>query len=237
MTHDAGTLPSGFKRAVFKTAYELTKKRFWLLAWLLTIATLPQIFNILIAVVEGVIEAVARSGGEEPSFGVFSIVAGLISLACSLLSIPFMAGFYWASLRLVRGEEATLGDVLSQLRHFWSYLFGGILYALGVLGGLLLLIVPGLIWAVKWSFYQFPIMDEGLKAGAALKRSGDLTRGAKWQVFGFFLLLLALNVAGLLAFVVGLLFTVPMSYVAMAVFYDKLKLRATLLTPNLVVEG
>ena len=46
-----------------------------------------------------------------------------------------------------------------------------------------------------------------------------------YLLFGFFLVLLGLNILGALAFLIGLLVTIPVSGMAMAVLYDRLRNR------------
>ena len=48
----------------------------------------------------------------------------------------------------------------------------------------------------------------------AMKESMRVTRGYKWYLLGFALVLTLLNVLGLLAFVVGLLVSIPVSLLA-----------------------
>jgi len=234
MTHPAEKLPSGFKRSLLKEAYALTKERYWKLTWWLTLATLPQIVIFLLAIGVGVVAAV--NGAEidsEKTETPFSLFVDGISLLAGVASLPLIGGLYWAILHLVRGEEGSARDLWTQCRKFWDYLFGYILFSLGILGGFLLLIVPGIVWSLKWSFYPFAICDENCGPLAALKRSGDLTRGAKRQLFLFFFLLVCLNILGTLAFVIGLAFTLPMSCVALVLFYEKLKVRHALLVQHL----
>lgn len=56
---------------------------------------------------------------------------------------------------------------------------------------LLLMVVgiPMIYFLVKWSLYNQCIIIENLSAIAALRRSGELTRGKWWQFFGMYLLL------------------------------------------------
>ena len=55
--------------------------------------------------------------------------------------------------------------------------------------------------------------------------SSKVTKGAKWDLFVFSLLLVAINIGGALCFLVGLLITVPMSAVSWAFVYRKLVAR------------
>lgn len=62
-------------------------------------------------------------------------------------------------------------------QRFWAYIGQSILAGLGVILGLLLLIVPGLILAARWSLAAPLLIGEQKPAIEALKESWELTRG------------------------------------------------------------
>lgn len=62
-------------------------------------------------------------------------------------------------------------------------------------------------------------MNDGV---AALRRSAEITRGNRWQLFGFLIVLLLLNIVGLLALVIGVLITSAVSILALAHVYRRL---------------
>jgi uncharacterized membrane protein len=89
--------------------------------------------------------------------------------------------------------------------------------------GLVLLIVPGVIVAIVFAFYGFHIVDTGSTDPiGALRRSAEITRGHRWQLFLFGLLLIGLNLLGILLLVVGVLFTSGISLLAVAYVYRRL---------------
>ncbi len=69
------------------------------------------------------------------------------------------------------------------LRLFFSYLWIAILSALIIIGGLILLVIPGIIWAINYSLAIYPLIAENLKGRRALKRSRELVRNYWWPVF------------------------------------------------------
>src|SRR5581483_10241008 len=97
------------------------------------------------------------------------------------------------------------------LRGFLPYLLTSILFALIVAGGLVLLIVPGVVWMLQFGFATFVSVDRCLDPIGCLRASSQLTRGVKGRLLGFVLAAIALNLLGCLALGVGLLFTVPMT--------------------------
>ncbi len=55
--------------------------------------------------------------------------------------------------------------------------------------GLILFIVPGIYWALKFGLYDLCLVDKNLAAGAALRMSAELTKGVKWQFLFLYLIL------------------------------------------------
>jgi len=74
---------------------------------------------------------------------------------------------------------------------FWRYTWTGILYFLIVLGGLFLLIIPGIIWGIRYVFAPFLVIMDGISGREALSSSKAITKGrmgsmfAREFVFGF----------------------------------------------------
>jgi hypothetical protein len=64
-----------------------------------------------------------------------------------------------------------------------------VLVLFGILGGLLLFVLPGVYLAVAWQLAVPALLFEGLVGSAALRRSRELLRGRWWQALGLFLLL------------------------------------------------
>ena len=118
-----------------------------------------------------------------------------------------------------KGNFQTFSPVILS---FFDYLIGSILYGLIVVVGLILLIIPGIIWAIKFQFFDYLIVDKGLGPIDALEKSSDITRGVKWDLFAFGILLAIINILGFLCLVVGLFVTIPVTLVAMAFVYREL---------------
>jgi uncharacterized membrane protein len=77
-----------------------------------------------------------------------------------------------------------------------------------------LLIVPGVILGLMFLFTTLIVIERELGPIEALSESNCLTRGHKWPLLGFMLLLLLVNLLGLLALVVGLLVSIPVTTLA-----------------------
>ena len=116
-----------------------------------------------------------------------------------------------------------VGD-LFKVDGYGPYILASMLFVLGFDVGLILCIVPGIIFAATFGFYGFVIVERGDGVGwsTRCKASADLTRGNRWQLFGLGLVLLLINVVGLLACGVGLIFTLGITIIAWAYIYRAL---------------
>jgi hypothetical protein len=72
----------------------------------------------------------------------------------------------------------------SALRRAHSLLWAAIVYALGIVFGLILLVVPGLLAAARWCLMAPIIVLENQRGGDALARSSSLVRGRTGTVLG-----------------------------------------------------
>ncbi len=104
-----------------------------------------------------------------------------------------------------------------------KYIIATILYAAIVVGGLILLIVPGVYFAIKYQFYAYFIVDKNMGAIESLKKSGNITKGSLMNLFLFGLISAALSILGLLAFGIGLLVVIPVISVSSAYIFRKLQ--------------
>ena len=170
---------------------------------------------------------------EENSQTGLLLVIGLMYLAFLLgwilLSTLLQMGLLKIWLKFVDGEKPEFGDLFGQYPVFFKYLLASILYGLIIFVGTILLIIPGIIWAIKYMFFGYLIIDQKMGAIEALKASGKITMGYKWDLFVFGILFALINIAGALCCFIGLLATVPTTMIAWAYLYRKLLAQVELL--------
>jgi len=176
----------------------------------------------LITIIPTFLQLVTQGDAPGLSF-ILSIVSGVLQLIIEM-------GMIKIALKFADNTKAELGDLFSCLPLFFKYLGSSILYGLITLGGFILLIIPGIIWGIKFYFFGYFIVDQGAGPIEALKRSSSITMGAKWDLFLFGLLIIGINILGLLALVIGLFATIPTSMVAIAFVYRKLLAQAEVAT-------
>jgi uncharacterized membrane protein len=101
------------------------------------------------------------------------------------------------------GRQAGLGECLTAaLSRLLPLIGASILFTLAILLGSLLLIVPGIMIMVAYAVVIPVTVEEQVSVRAAFRRAADLTRGARWRVFGLLLLMAA--ILWLLALAAGL---------------------------------
>ncbi len=179
-------------------------------------------FLLVVTIIGWIFQGLPRSFGQRNYANDSWLLSVLLGLVFSILKIIVDIGLTKIYLKMVDKEPAKIEDLFAHYKLFWKYLAGSILYGLIVVGGLLLLIVPGIIWAVKFQFYAYLIVDKNLGPLQALSRSSEVTQGKKWALFKFNLVNGLVAVSGIFALGVGLLITVPVTQLSMAMLYRKL---------------
>jgi uncharacterized membrane protein len=174
---------------------------------------------IVLALVVIVVNFVIGIVGQNVSGAAPRLVLQLIGF---VVGIVLAMGLIRASLSVVEGRTPTV-SLLFQTEGFGAYLVASIIVTIGVVIGLILLIVPGLILAIMWQFFGYVIVENpAMGPTDALRRSADITRGHRWQLFGLGILLIAINLVGLLACGVGLIFTYGITVITLAYTYKTL---------------
>jgi hypothetical protein len=102
------------------------------------------------------------------------------------------------------GRDLEIGESYRYgFARFWSIVLIGVLSALAIAAGFILLVVPGFIVMTFLSCAIPVLVIEGRRGREALRRSWGLVRGFGWPVFG------TIIVAGLLTGIVNSVLTAP----------------------------
>ncbi len=137
-----------------------------------------------------------------------------------ILSPVLGAGFYIVAFNIVKNRPKSFGDFFRGFNNFLQIflvnLVGGLLTALG----LVLLILPGIYLAVAYWFAILYVVEKRMGFWAALEASRKLITKKWFSFFGFGILLLLLNLGGVLACVVGLLVTIPLTHCIVVAAYE-----------------
>lgn len=148
--------------------------------------------------------------------------SGLLALIGLLLRVWLNFNFLVITIRIFNGVKPEWRDLFVWREETLAYIGASILYGLIVLLGMFAFVIPGIYFAVKYSFYGFLIADKKLGAFDALKMSGQLTDGAKWLLVGFGFASFGVILLGTLALGVGLLVAIPIISLAYIFVYRSL---------------
>src|SRR5581483_4346459 len=119
----------------------------------------------------------------------------------------------WATMAMlyaIKDHEENIGVAEAFKRgkpKIWALFITGLLAGLAVLGGLILLIIPGIIFGFWFSQYPYVVLEEDLSASAALSRSKYYVKGRIGQVFGklFYIALITLGLSILVSILQAIL--------------------------------
>ncbi|MBV9930055.1 MAG: hypothetical protein JO013_03830 [Alphaproteobacteria bacterium] len=118
-------------------------------------------------------------------FGIAMVVAGIV------ISAITQGALVRATAAHSRGRESSFVESVSAgLAVVIPLFLTSLLAALGIGAAMILLIVPGIMLYCAWVVATPAVVEERLWPFAALGRSSDLTRGARWKVFAILLILL-----------------------------------------------
>ena len=163
-----------------------------------------------------------------PSIIANTLQRDLAGLAFIFRIIGFVAniiisiGLITIALKFLDDQQPMFEHLFSFKPYFWKYLGASILFMLVVWAGIILLVIPGIYWALKFQFYGYFIVDQGCDPVESLRRSSQITQSVKWKLLGFGIVLAVINFIGLACLFVGLFVTVPVTLLAYSWTYRKL---------------
>ena len=223
-----GASPAWTPTEAYSYAWTLVTKRFGQVAVPIVIGGLVTglIVGVLYAIFVFVPQMLVQQGVLDSSLG--GIIAGVSMSLWGVLYLGVLSymlgGFHTVALKAVRGQPTAAGDVFSGGKYMLTCFVGLIVFEIVTGIGYLLCVVPGVILACGLWFWAFCVVDQGLGGVDALKRSWEMTKGLKMNIFVFFLLSIVVYIAGYIACVLPvLLISAPMILVASAWIYLRLK--------------
>lgn len=111
--------------------------------------------------------------------------------------------------------------MLPKLPDLWNYTKTIILANFFMLVGFILLVIPGIYIAGRLVFVPYIAVSKGYGARKSVRESWDMTRGHGWGLVWKTILIGLFGYIGIIAFVIGILFTGPMSYIVKAMLYKE----------------
>ena len=147
------------------------------------------------------------------------VVSSAISLINQAVSLFLSLGITRIGLNIVSGKPFEIGMLFGGGKFFLRVVGASILFALMVCLGLLLLIVPGVYLALRYGQFLNAIVDRNLGIMDSFSYSSAITTNNRGKLFLLYLLCFLVTIAGLLACGVGLVFAIPVTWLAGVVAY------------------
>ena len=170
---------------------------------------------------------------------------GVVAIAIYLVAVTLFTGMVVSLVADVQDgrRDSSAGQLLRAASPVLGQLIlVGVVAAVGIIAGFILLVIPGLILLTLWSVSAPVVVIESPGVFPALRRSRLLVRGNGWQVFAVIMIMVVLvgaagNVidalaasagtgAGIVAQVVVGVLSAPLSALAAAVLYFELRDRS-----------
>ncbi len=138
-----------------------------------------------------------------------TIMLTILVAAYSLLVLPVI--YFGAAriyLKYMRDERADIREIVDGFKTNYLNIVLANLLVVAIVGiGIILLIVPGIVFACRLAFVPYLVMDKGMDPAAAVEKSWTMTRGHGWRIFAMYLMAILLFVVGLCLLIIGAFFS------------------------------
>lgn len=152
----------------------------------------------------------------------FSVLAFVFMAVVSVVATYVGLGWYQLLLRILDGNKGKMSDLKVGFRLFLKVVATAVVFALIVVCGLILLVVPGIYFSLKYNFAPLLVLENNMGIKQAFHESAKMTEGIKWKLLALMLLTALSTAAGVLVLFVGILVTLPVSALAFLSVYKRL---------------
>ena len=144
-----------------------------------------------------------------------------LSLFNNIMSTILWVWLLWFSFNIAKWLAQKVDNLFHEITwdRIWKTFVWSLLFALIMLGGLLLLIIPWIIFSTRFSLFAYAIIDKWYWPVDALKYSWRITKWHFWEIVWFWLYFCLINMLWLLCLIIGILWTSAMTNMAMARYY------------------
>lgn len=136
------------------------------------------------------------------------------------MSPALSVGYFIVARKIAKGEEYGFNNFFDGFRQVLPLFLGQLVSGILVSIGIALLIIPGIYLSVAYIFTSLFIWFMGEEFWNAMELSRKLISKKWFSVFGFVIILALINLLGLIALGVGILFTIPITMIAIYLAFD-----------------
>ncbi|MBI5092600.1 MAG: hypothetical protein HZB26_09175 [Candidatus Hydrogenedentes bacterium] len=134
---------------------------------------------------------------------------------------PLLLGYYFAVLKVLRGQGAAVGDVFSGFQNFLPGFLAYLIITIFTVIGTMLCVLPGLFVQMIYCLTYIFIVDRKQDFWPAMESSRQTVMAAMGSWIVLYLVIIGINIAGALACGVGLLVSGPISALILAMAYEQ----------------
>jgi len=168
--------------------------KFWLVKLLIQY---PPIILVAIIAMISLVPIYSRTLSSSPTSLTWLIYIAIpFAISAVVLALWLSAAGLIQTYSISVNTAPVIKQLLSQgWRLTWKVFFTSALEILAIIGGLILLVVPGLIFAIWFTFTISVVVAENLSGSAALSRSKQLVKGRFWKTVWYLLFPTAIIIA------------------------------------------
>ncbi|CAN5415917.1 hypothetical protein BH10ACT3_BH10ACT3_05160 [soil metagenome] len=182
----------------------------------------PFILLMLAVFVVSLVLSLIRQVVTPDSGGYGAVIIGLVlSAIVYIITSIVQAGVWRAGLGVTKGTTPSVAQ-LTETDNIVPYILTSILVGIGLIIGLVLCIIPGIIWLLFTAYAPIIALDKGVGAVDAIKTSITMVKDNFGQVFVILLVAGIIWVVGYVLCCVGLLVTAPVALVTIVYSYRAL---------------
>jgi uncharacterized membrane protein len=149
------------------------------------------------------------------SFATAFIVSMLFAALSAGVQLALQVGIIKGSLQLSRGQGISVGNAFAGI-NWGQVVLTAVLIFLGTVVGLILCVLPGLIWIFLTSYSLYYVVDRDMGAVDAIKASINMVTKNLGPLILFWLASVAITILGVCACGVGVLVAYPVVILAQA---------------------
>jgi hypothetical protein len=164
---------------------------------------------------------IGQMAGEERAGQIFVFVTN--NILGTIINWFLAIGLARIMLSAARRQVPSFGMLFSGGDVFISYAVASILFGLGTIVGTLLLIVPGILFALYFWPYSMFIIDGEATASSSFSKASEIAKINVGTSLVLFFASMGIALAGLLALCVGLIFAAPLVSCIFATAYLMMK--------------
>ena len=173
------------------------------------------VIGMAFGVVAGII---AQTGGDQSVFVVVNIVSQIVMTA---IALPMSIAILIMAMRHANSKSVSAGEIFRHFGVIGTLFFAYIIMTIMIMLGFVLLVLPGIYLMFAYIYSMPLILEKKMGAWHALETSRKAITKVWFRLFGLMLLISLINLAGIFT-LVGWIWTVPWTVLAMAMVYQKI---------------